>query len=75
MGALGTGMIGMAGMVMMMSNMNFQQNGQATGNSAQPGSAGGGGLPRDSSIGTLGASLALVPAGLAAVAVFPPFAM
>ena len=72
-GALGAGMIGMMGMVMMMSDLNFQQNGQATGNSPQPGTVGGGGSPLDSSIASLAASLALVPAGLAAVAVFPPF--
>ena len=72
-GALGAGMIGMAGMSMMMSDMDFQQSGQATGNSPQPGTIGGGGSPLDSSIASLAASLALVPAGLAAVAVFPPF--
>ena len=66
-------MMGMAGMAMM-SDMNFQESGQATGNSPQPGTAGGGGSPGNSAIGTLSASLALVPAGLNAVAVFPPFA-
>ena len=72
-GALGTGMIGMAGMVMMTSNMNFQQSGQSTGNSPQPGTSGGGGSPQNSGSRTLSASLALVPNGLNAVAVFPPF--
>ena len=62
-------MIGMMGM--MMSDMNFQQSGSA-GGSVQPGAPGGGGLPTTLST-TLSASLALVPPGLAAVAVFPPF--
>ena len=72
---LGTAAVGatMAGMAMM-NDLNFQQSGQAVGNSPSPGTLGGGGLPTDASILTLGASLALVPAGLAAVAVFPPFA-
>ena len=70
-GALGVSMIGMA---MMMPDLNFQQSGQATGGSPSPGAAGGGGSPTDSSIATLAASLALVPAGLTAVSVFPPFA-
>ena len=73
-GALGAGMIGMAGMSMMMSDMNFQQSGQAVGNSPPPGTLGGGGSPLDSSIGTLSASLALLPVGLSVVTVFPPFA-
>ena len=59
---------------MMMSDMNFQQSGQAVGNSPPPGTLGGGGSPLDSSIGTLSASLALLPAGLSVVTVFPPFA-
>ena len=66
-------MVAMMGMSMMMSDMDFQQSGQATGNSPQPGSIGGGGSPFDSNIASLPASLALVPAGLDAVAVFPPF--
>ena len=37
---------------------------------AQPGTSGGGGSPNGASLATL----ALVPAGLNAVAVFPPFA-
>ena len=60
--------------LMMMPNLNFQQNGQATGSSPAPGTGGGGGSPTDTSITTLAASLALVPAGLTAVSVFPPFA-
>ena len=71
---VGVSMVGMGMMVGMMSDLNFQQNGQATGNSPQPGTPGGGGSPSDGSIGTLATALALVPAGLTAVAVFPPFA-
>ena len=59
--------------IMMMQDMDFQQNGQATGNSPPPGSIGGGGSPLDSSIASLPNSLSLVPPGLAAVSVFPPF--
>ena len=66
-------MVGMAGMAMM-ADLNFQQSGQVTGSSPQPGTIGGGGTPTDGSLGTLSASLALLPAGLRAVAVFPPFA-
>ena len=73
-GTVGVSMIGMGMMVGMMSDLNFQQSGQAVGNSPQPGTLGGGGSPTDSSIGTLATSLALVPAGATAVAVFPPFA-
>ena len=67
-------MMGIMGMTMMMSDLNFQRSGQVTGGSPSPGTVGGGGSPTDSSISTLSASLALVPTGLAAVAVFPPFA-
>ena len=67
-------MVAMMGMSMMMSDMDFQQSGQATGNSPQPGTSGGGGSPQNSGSSTLSASLALVPTGLNAVAVFPPFA-
>ena len=67
-GALGAGMIGM---VMMMPDLNFQEN---VGGSVTAGTPGGGGLPTDTSIPTLALSLALVPVGLSAVAVFPPFA-
>ena len=69
-------MAGMAmmGMMGMMQDMNFQQSGQATGNSPQRGTPGGGGVPSDGGIATLSASLALLPAGANAVAVFPPFA-
>ena len=68
--ALGTGMVGM---VMMMPDLNFQQSGQVSGNSPQPGTLGGGGAPTDGSISTLATALALVPAGAVAVSVFPPF--
>ena len=72
-GALGVSMTGMIGMTMMMSDLNFQRSGQATGSSPSPGAVGGGGSPTDSSIPSLSASLALVPTGLTGVAVFPPF--
>ena len=70
-GALGTAMVGM---VMMMPDLSFQQSGQVSGNSPQPGTPGGGGAPTDSSIASLATALALVPAGAVPVAVFPPFA-
>ena len=44
------------------------------GGSVAAGTAGGGGLPTNTLIQTLALSLALVPLGLSAVAVFPPFA-
>ena len=69
-GALGIGMIGM---LSVMPDLNFQQGGQAPGGSVGPGSPGGGGLPTNAAISTLSLSLALVPLGLLAVAVFPPF--
>ena len=68
--ALGAGMIGM---VMMMPDLNFQES-VNPGGSVSAGTPGGGGLPTDASIPTLSLSLALVPIGLSAVAVFPPFA-
>ena len=46
----------------------------APGGSVSAGTAGGGGLPTNTQIQTLALSLALVPLGLSAVAVFPPFA-
>ena len=70
-GALGIGMIGM---LSVMPDLDFQQGGQAPGGSVSPGSPGGGGLPTNTAISTLSLSLALVPFGLLAVAVFPPFA-
>ena len=69
-GALGAGMIGMG---MMMQDLNFQESG-TSGGSVAVGTPGGGGLPTDGSIPTAALSLALVPLGLAAVAIFPPFA-
>ena len=60
-------------MGMMMPDLNFQQSSSGGGSGAQPGAPGGGGSPTNSAIATLSASLALVPPGLAAVAVFPPF--
>ena len=63
----------MIGMAMMMPDLNFQQNGGTPGGSTPAGTVGGGGLPSDGSISTAALSLALVPAGLAAVAIFPPF--
>ena len=73
-GVLGAGMAGMIGMVMMMSTMNSQGSGNPTGGSSSAGTPGGGGLPTDAGISTLALSLSLVPFGLSAVAVFPPFA-
>ena len=70
-GALGAGMIGM---VMMMPSMNSQGSSNPSGGSSSAGTPGGGGLPTDAGISTLALSLALVPFGLSAVAVFPPFA-
>lgn len=65
-GAFGAGMVGMA---MTMPDLSFQQGG-----SIPAGAAGGGGLPTDFTISTAALSLALVPLGLAALAIFPPFA-
>ena len=70
-GALGVGIIGM---LSVMPDLDFQQFGEAPGGSVGPGSPGGGGLPTNTAISTLSLSLALVPLGLLAVAVFPPFA-
>ena len=75
-GLLGIGMIGMA---MTIPDLNFQAGGSVPsvgpgGPVPQVGAVGGGGLPTDSGIPTLSLSLALVPIGLLAVAVFPPFA-
>ena len=64
----------MIGMIMMLPALNFQENVNPTRGSVTPGTPGGGGLPTDTSIPTLALSLALVPFGLSAVAVFPPFA-
>ena len=64
----------MIGMVMMMPDLNFQESVNPTGGSVSAGTPGGGGLPTDTSIPTLALSLSLVPFGLSAVAVFPPFA-
>ena len=74
-GALGVGMLGM---VMMAPNLNFQAQGSApsggpAGSVPQVGGVAGGGLPSNTGIPTLSLSLALVPLGLMAVAVFPPF--
>ena len=65
--------IGMFGMAMMLPNLGFQASGTA-GGSLPVGSIAGGGLPTNTAITTLPLSLALVPLGLMAVAVFPPFA-
>ena len=58
-------------MGMMMQNLNFQEGG--AGGSVAAGTAAGGGLPTNTAIATLSLSLALVPLGLIAAAVFPPF--
>ena len=65
--------IGMFGMAMMLPNLGFQASG-TPGGSLPVGSIAGGGLPTNTAITTLPLSLALVPLGLMAVAVFPPFA-
>ena len=63
----------MIGMVMMMPDLNFQEGGAGPGGSLAAGTAAGGGLPTNTAIATLSLSLALVPLGLIAAAVFPPF--
>ena len=68
-GAFGAGMVGMA---MMVPNLNFA--GGAPIGSQGAGTIGGGGLPTDGTIATAAFSLALVPLGLTAVSIFPPFA-
>ena len=68
--------IGMFGMAMSVPDLGFQSSGSAATPAGSPsaGTAGGGGLPTNTAIQTLALSLALVPLGLLAVAVFPPFA-
>ena len=66
--------VSMIGMIMMLPALNFQENVNPTRGSVTPGTPRGGGLPTDTSIPTLALSLFLVPFGLSAVAVFPPFA-
>ena len=68
--------IGMFGMAMSLPDLGFQSSGPAATPAGSPsvGTAGGGGLPTNTAIQTLSLSLALVPLGLLAVAVFPPFA-
>ncbi len=68
--------IGMFGMAMSLPDLGFQSNGPAATPAGSPpvGTAGGGGLPTNTAIQTLSLSLALLPLGLLAVAVFPPFA-
>ena len=63
----------MFGMAMMLPNLGFQASGTA-GGSLPVGSIAGGGLPTNTAIQTLSLSLSLLPLGLIAVAVFPPFA-
>ena len=68
----------MLGMAMMVPTLDFQAQGSAPsgvpgGSVPQVGGVAGGGLPTDPGIATLSLSLALVPLGLLAVAVFPPF--
>ena len=82
--AFGTMGIGMLGMAMSLPNLGFQTSGTVPGGSTGGvgaagadggiGALGGGGLPTNAAIQTLALSLALVPLGLLAVAVFPPFA-
>ena len=78
--AVGTMGIGMLGMAMSVPNLGFQTSGTVPGGAGVDGgigalgALGGGGLPTNNAIQTLALSLALVPLGLLAVAVFPPFA-
>ena len=74
--AIGTMGIGMFGMAMSLPDIGFQSGGPAAtpSGSLSVGTVGGGGLPTNTAIQTLSLSLALVPLGLLAVAVFPPFA-
>ena len=85
--AVATMGIGMFGMAMSLPNLGFQTSGTvpggpvganggvgAAGVDGGIGALGGGGLPTNTAIQTLALSLALVPLGLLAVAVFPPFA-
>ena len=66
----------MFGMAMSLPDLGFQSSGVAPtpGGSLSVGTTGGGGLPTNTAIPSLSLSLALVPLGLLAVAVFPPFA-
>ena len=70
--SLGAGMVGMA---VARQVLDFQEKSveSGTGCSVDVGTFGGGGLPNNTAIPTLSLSLALVPIGLMAVAVFPPF--
>ena len=61
-------------MLLMMPPPNAIAPGSAPPNAPQPGTPGGGGLPTNLANPSLPLALSLVPAGLAAVAVFPPFA-
>ena len=74
--AVATMGIGMFGMAMSLPDLGFQSSGAAPtpGGSLSVGTTGGGGLPTNTAISSLSLSLALVPLGLLAVAVFPPFA-
>ena len=80
--AVATMGIGMFGMAMSLPDLGFQSNGAAptpvgllsVGTRDSNGAIGGGGLPTDTAIPSLPLSLMLVPLGLLAVAVFPPFA-
>ena len=74
--------IGMFGMAMSLPDLSFQNSGtvpvsgaaEGVGAAGGIGAFGGGGLPTNTAIQTLALSLALIPLGLLAVAVFPPFA-
>ena len=75
--ALGTMGIGMFGTAMTIPDLGFQTSGTVPAAAEGIGAAGvlgGGGSPTNAAIQTLALSLALVPLGLLAVAVFPPFA-
>ena len=72
----------MFGMAMSLPDLSFQNSGtvpvsgaaEGVGAAGGIGAFGGGGLPTNTAIQTLALSLALIPLGLLAVAVFPPFA-
>ena len=74
--AVATMGIGMFGMAMSLPDLDFQSNGAApiTVGLLAAGTIEDGGSPTDTAIPSLPLSLMLVPLGLLAVAVFPPFA-
>ena len=65
--------VGILSLALMVPNLDFTELGSPPPGSPPIGSGGNGGSPTDSGIPTLSLSLALVPAGLTPVAVYPPF--